>query len=155
MREESWVIVNESSLCRTPFLISVLEEQFPQLQFSFTTFDEIAHPESQKEFSGAILELKRLRMENVDRLDAALQQLRTISLISILSPESFGHLLNKKPRFLKKTSIVMSELASLNYVSELPRVIAKALDFRSLTTENQSLREQLKDFDRLEQVWPF
>lgn len=145
----SWVVLKSSALQKTPLMAKLLADRFPHLNFRFVPFhiESLFQAHRIHGFEGAIAELKILDEKHLALFDRLLKITHQRHLILILSPESFQLLNRQRPHCLESLCVVLSEIASLDYLAQIPRAIDSLLHKKRLREENEELKRQLAEHD--------
>lgn len=144
--EGKWVVIKSSPLSRSHLLKALLERQFPQFCFQYFRFNKACFGSTKgidaairKQCVGVIAELKQLKSSTLAQFDHMVRQFAHKPLIFILSPQSFRVLSEKRKKILFENMMVISELKSLDYLTQLPRLMEEVSLRQKLQIENEKL----------------
>lgn len=150
MVEGSWVVIKSSPLSKCHLLKGLLEKQYPQFHFHYYRFNKTYFGSNQKidqsirqQCLGVIAELKQLKLSTLSYFDRLLKQFSKKPLILILSPQSFKILSEKRKTRLFQHMMIISELKSLDYLTQLPRLMDEVCLRQRLRQENEKLRKMI------------
>lgn len=146
--EGYWVVIKSSPLSRSHLLRALLERQFPKIHFHYLRFNKLHFGPGKKidlklrsNAHGVIAELKQLQKTGLSYFDRLVKQFVHQPIIFILSPESFSLLSATRKKILFQHMMVISELKSLDYLTQLPRLMDEVSLRSRLKQENERLRE--------------
>lgn len=145
---ERWVVIKSTPIARTPLLKSVLSKRFENIAFQYLRYSEAALTKEWQSKSpppqGVVAELKILSEKALPLFDQLLTNYKRTPVIFILSPKSYSLLNQKRRNRLYQQTLVLSELKSLDYLAQLPRLIDDVLLKKKLEAENKKLTELMK-----------
>lgn len=138
-------MIKSTPVQRTPLLKSLLSERFPQSEFHYYRFSEsnLKKLSQLKNFhpDGLIAELKNIKDSSLKAFDRLCKHFRDLHMIFILSPLSYSLLNQRRKKVLNASTVILSELKSLDYLAQLPRVIDDIGLRIRLQNENRELQE--------------
>lgn len=142
----NWVIIHSLPTSKSFLLKNLLAKRFPKVEFSYFRFgsDEKIGTELLNASAGIILELKELAKTQLKTLDRLWRLTQGRPMISILSPEGFQLLNAKRPDFIQKTTTILSDAKSLDYLMHLPRFIEEIGRRQRLKMQNERLKRLME-----------
>lgn len=144
-----WIVVKSQPIQRTPLLKSLLAEKFPQIRFCFMRFTLPSLEKEKRSKSerphGVVAELKKFPKNGIFLFDALCRQFKHSNLVFILSPNSYSILKEKRRSKLMEQTMIISEMKSLDYLAQLPRVIEEIGLKQQLLAENKKLEKLVRE----------
>lgn len=140
----SWIVVKSTTIDRTPLLKSLLADRFPQISFRYIRFNAknfVPPAKSTPQVDGVIAELKTFQESDLETFDQLYKAYKKANMILILSPKAYQILNKRRKKKLHDHMLVISELKSLDYLAQLPRLIQEVGLRARLKEENKKLQE--------------
>jgi GGDEF domain-containing protein len=145
VREKSgayWVVVHSLPQSKTFLLKNILAKRFPRLEFHFSRFPQVSKSLQTliEKSAGVLLELKTFDQVDRKALDKICRWTEGKSVLSILSPEAFHWIQKTRAEFYHRMGVLISELKSLDYLVQIPRLIEEVQRKHLLRSQNERLR---------------
>jgi len=148
VKDGSWIVVKSGSFNRNSLLTNLLSDRFPQSSFRYIRFLKAkiqACRKADNTNAGVIAELKKFDENGLECFDLLTKTFQGLPIIFILSPLSYNILSRKRRKILDEQVIVISEVKSLDYLAQLPRLIEELSLRQRLRDENQELHELVQE----------
>ena len=143
----SWIVVKSTPINRTPLLKTLLADRFPEYHFRYIRFNENNFKgrfgSAQTPPDGVVAELKKFQESSLPVFDKLCAEFRRSNIIFILSPKGYQLLNKRRKKKLHENIVVLSELKSLDYLIELPRLIDGVSLRLRLRKENEKLQGKM------------
>lgn len=138
-------------MSKSHLLRGLLKRQFPSLQFDYVRFNQLKFSEKSKTkknlslpMHGAIVELKYLKSNGLRKFDQLFKEFSQIPLIFILSPQSFSLFSPARKKLIFEHMMILSEIKSLDYLTQLPRLMEEVSFRHKIRKENDDLRKLIQ-----------
>lgn len=150
--QNSWLVVRSGSKAHEALFESIMKSRFPGQCFQFLSFRSQVLPRISKELKqsrplGVLIELKKFAEGQLKLFDQVLRESKFYHKILVLSPESYRILNQRRKKSLHLCTLVLSEFKSLDFLTQLPRIMRDVALKRSLHDNNQRLVEMVNDRD--------
>lgn len=136
-----WLIFQTSQPAKTPIVKRLLAKKFPSHDFHYARFSQASKKIlASQDWDGVISELKGLTSKDLKVFDTLVRHAKSKPMILVLSPSGFQWLNQKRKNCLEHCLIIMSEMKSLDYILQLPRLIEEVGKKRRLQFQNARLQ---------------
>jgi len=139
----SWVIVENARREKSTFLKNFLSKRFPKHSFFYRKLQQAtsAHRATKSAtLEGVIAELKSLNEQSLPLIDRLHKEYKNCPMILILTPAVYQVLNRRRKRLLDRTTVLISETKSLDYLIQLPRFMDEVGRKRRLRFQNERLQ---------------
>jgi len=142
---EHWIVLRNNPVSQSSLLRSVLSSRFPNCEFEFKRFQErsiakLSTVLKKKKPLGILIELKKLDEAQLPVFDSLHRASGTCQKILVLSPESYRLLHKRRRKKLHLCTLLLSEMKSLDYISQLPRLMDQVGVRQALQVKNERLQ---------------
>jgi hypothetical protein len=139
--DPEWLVLQTSPSSKIAFLRNLLARKFPSHRFHYKRFlQRDLKVIALKNFDGIILEMKILELVDLRVFDQVCSLTPSMPRVLILSPASYRLLLVNRPESLESSLVILSDLKSLDYILQLPRVIEEIGRRKRLKIQNERLQ---------------
>ncbi len=128
-----------------------MKRQFPSVHFDYRRFSQLrSQPRSplkkglDSPKNGVIIELKYLRSSGLRKFDLIFKEYSKSPMIFILSPQSFQLLSPARKKMVFEHMMILSEIKSLDYLTQLPRLMEEVSFRHKIQKENDHLRQLIQ-----------
>ena len=124
----------------------LLARKLPLMQFHFTKFQsaELKKRSFLDQMDAVIAELKSIDRSDLKLVDHLWKKLRSRPAIFVVSPDGYQLLSKLRPQIVQKAVVLLSEIKSLDYFIQLPRLIEDIGQKVNLKNQNERLLKLIK-----------
>lgn len=148
-----WGVIQSSPLSQAIGLQDILKKRFPHYEFNFWSISDLPLKKKDKDLlksaNGLIVELKSALADAVPLFDRIQRLQAQMTIIFIVTPQVYRSLMEKRRDRIDHTLIILSELVSLDYLLQLPRLMEEVVAKRDLKQQNEKLQRMIKARDDL------
>lgn len=136
------VFVNTLQAQNNALLKNILTKRFSHHRFDFKRLEgrSLLGTISKTQWDGIIADLKTLSDRSLPLLDKMMKAFRQTPFIMVVNPVGFQLLQKRRPKYLDRPMILLSETKSLDYLLHLPRFIDEVGRKKRLKAQNERLQ---------------